>query len=207
MTATPVVRCAMLVGVMYFLAGSVAYGAEAAKLKPLVAPLWIKAGDPGASEVVIEPDAEKLKARGLTREELAKALRGRRFGNSEWTLDIKGKKIDLEDVAKLTVRELYAPPFTVTLRDGREVQITPDPKAIGNYVVTGEYFEEDVREALSTDNVRDPAEYHVMSGISVPGTVVPHATEPGTMRHISMGEPLKAFATVEVYAAKAKPKK
>lgn len=203
MNATRVVRCATIVGAMYFLTGSAACGAEAAKPKSLVAAVWVKLGESGATEVVIEPDAEKLKSLGLTREQLAKSVRGRRFVGGTWTVEIDDRRVNLADIAKLTERQLQSLPFTVTLRDGREVVVAPDPKAIGRYVVTGEYFEQDVREQLSADNVGDPAEHPVLAGIPIPGTVVPHATEAGTMRHISMGEPLKAFAKVEVHAPKA----
>jgi hypothetical protein len=166
--------------------------------KPLVAAVWLKLGASGAKEVVIEPDAEKLKAHDLTVEQLAEAVKGRRFVCGEWTVKIDKKEFDLSGMAKLTVRELQSPPFTVKLRDGREVVVTPAPKRIGHYVVTGEYFEQAVRDALADFSGKDPGKVHVLGMILVPGTVIPHLTEKGSMRHFSVGEPLETFAAVEV---------
>jgi len=165
--------------------------------KQLVAAVWVKPGASGAREVVVEPDMNKLKDRGLTLDLLSKALRRRRFVAGSWTVEIDGKSIDLARVAKLTVRELQSPPFTVKLQDGRDVLISPDPKRIAEYVVTGEYFEQDVRRALAHASVPDPAIIHVLQMIPVPGTV-DHVTEEGTGIHLSLGEPLKDFAKVEI---------
>ena len=168
------------------------------KSKPFVAVVWVKLGASGAREVVIEPDAEKVKARRLTLEQLAKAVKGKRFVSGEWTIEIDKRKFDLATVANLTVRELQSPPFTVTLRDGREAVITPDATRIGQYVVTGEYFEQDVRDALADFSGKEPEKVHVLGMIPVPGTVVPHLTERDSMRHLSVGEPLETFAKVEI---------
>jgi hypothetical protein len=165
--------------------------------KRFVAAVWVKPGASGAKEVVVEPDVNKLKARGLTLDLLSKALRGRRFVAGNWTLEINGKNIDLDRVAKLNVRELQAPPFTVKLPDGRDVLITPDPKRIADYVVTGEYSEQDVRRALADATSPDPAIVYVLQMIPVPGTL-PHVTEVGTGTHLSLGGPLKDFAELEI---------
>jgi hypothetical protein len=170
---------------------------ESMTSKRFVAAVWVKPGASGAKEVVVEPDVNKLKARGLTLDLLSKALRGRRFVAGNWTLEINGKNIDLDRVAKLTVRELQSPPFTVKLPDGRDVLITPDPKRIADYVVTGEYFEQDVRRALADATSPDPAIVYVLQMIPVPGTL-PRVTEVGTGTHLSLGGPLKDFAELEI---------
>jgi hypothetical protein len=168
------------------------------KPKPFIAAVWLKLGASGAKEVVIEPDPEKLKANGLTLGQLGEAVKWKRFVAGEWRISIDKNDLDLTAVAKLTVRELQAPPFTVRLRDGREVLITPSPQEIGHYVVTGEYFEQDVRNELANFSGKDPGKVHVLAMILVPGTVIPHLTEKDTMRHFSVGEPLETFAKVEV---------
>ena len=166
--------------------------------KPLIAAVWLKLGASGAKEVVIQPDLEKLKSSGFTLEQVSAAVDGRRFVEGKWSIEIDERKIDLATIAKLEVRELEAPPFIVHLGDGRSVLIKHDPKKVGEYVVPGHYFEERVRESLAEFANGDPGDVNVFSGIWVPGTVVPHLTERETMRHLSMGEPLKNFATVEV---------
>lgn len=166
--------------------------------QPLIASVWLELGASGAKEVVIQLIPEKLKASGFTLEQINAAVDGRRFVEGKWSIEIDERKIDLATIAKLEVRELEAPAFTVHLSDGRKVLITPDPKKIGEYVVPGYYFEERVRKALAEFANSDPADVNVFSGICVPGTVVPHLTERETMRHLSLGEPLKNFATVEV---------
>jgi multidrug efflux pump subunit AcrB len=170
-----------------------------------VAAVWLKLGASGTKEVVIQPDVEKLKARGLTVDQLGKAVKGKRFVSGQWTIRIDKNELDLTAVAKLTVRELQAPPFTVDLHDGREVVIMPIPERIGHYVVTGEYFEQDVRGALANFSEKDPGKIHVLGMILVPGTVVPHLTEENTMRHFSVGEPLETFAKVKVREKPAVP--
>ncbi len=193
-------RFAILLLLLYVIQGAAA-GEALAKPKPksLTAAVWVELGSADGKEVVVEPDLKKLKAQRVTLEQLSTALLRRRFAVGEWTIQIKGKKIDLSHVAKLAVRELQAPPFTVKLRDGREVLITPDPKRIAHYVVTGRYFEEDVRKALAEYSAKDPGDIHVLSMIPVPGNVRGgHFTEAGTMTHFSVGEPLENFAKVEV---------
>ncbi|MGO8749729.1 MAG: hypothetical protein ACLQNE_27555 [Thermoguttaceae bacterium] len=175
-----------------------AVAAAPSKPKRLVAVVWLEPGASGAKEVVIEPDTEKLKAHGLTVKQLAEAVEGKRFVSGEWTIEIDKKEFELNAVAKLTVRELQSLPFTVKLRDGREVVITPDPKRIGRYVVTGEYFERIVRDRLADFSGKDPGGINVLGMIPIPGTVIPHLTEKDSYRHFSLGEPLKSFAKVEV---------
>ncbi len=118
--------------------------------------------------------------------------------SGEWSIEIRQKQFDLAQLARLTVRELQSPPFTVKLRDGREVMVTPDPKRVGHYVVTGEHFEQDVRARLAEFTGAHPEKICVLQMIPVPGNVGPHFTEAGSMRHFSVGEPLETFAKVEV---------
>ena len=61
-----------------------AEGRRPVRRKPLVAAVWITPGNAGGKEVVIRPDVEKLKAHGLTFEQLAKALSRRRFVEGKW---------------------------------------------------------------------------------------------------------------------------
>ena len=168
----------------------------------MVAAVWDKPGSSGGREVVVEPDVSKLKAHGLTLDQLATALGGTRFVTGQWTLEIEGKNIQLDRVARLTVREIQAPAFTVKLPDGRRVLITPDPKRIADYVVTGAYFEQDVRRALADAALADaalpdPSLVHVLQMIPVPG-VLPHVTDIATGTHLSLGEPLKDLAKLDI---------
>ncbi len=167
------------------------------KPKSLVAVVWETLGASGAKEVVIEPDIGKLGAwldvRTTGQSRKVEAIR-----LGQWSIKIDKKEFDLTTVAKLTVRGLQSPPFTVKLRDGREVLITPSPRRIGHYVVTGEYFEQDVRGALADFSGKDPGKVQVLGMIPVPGTVIPHFTEKDSMRHFSAGEPLETFAAVKV---------
>jgi hypothetical protein len=157
---------------------------------PIVAALFTE-----GKELVIQPLPEKLKAQGVSLDELRK-LRHRRFSAGEWVTEVGGKKIDLSTVARLSVRKLHAPPFTVALPDGRKVVVTPRPDRIGAYLVTGEFFEGCVRSALAEPNI-DPARVHVLEGIRVPGGQVPNTWGPGHV-HISVGEPLSRFARVTI---------
>ena len=75
------------------------------KPKPLVAAVWVKPGASGAKEVVIEPDLQKIKARGLTPEQIRRATEGIRFVSGEWDITVDKKEYDLAAVAKLTVRK------------------------------------------------------------------------------------------------------
>lgn len=147
-------------------------------------------------EVVIEPRVEKLKAHGITLEQL-EHLRGHRLSQGDWKVEIEGKRVDLTAVAKITVRNLVAKPFTVVLPDGREAVIVPDAKKVGRYLVTGDSFERDVRNQLQYPFHEDPLETCVLGGIPVPGGHVPNAWGPDHV-HISTGEPLKSFAKVEI---------
>lgn len=187
---------AIVLGVLGLWQGVCAACEAAPKPKPLIAAVWLEVGASGAREVVIEPDTEKLQAAGLRIDQVAEAVKGRRFVSGKWTIRVEKTEYDLAALAKLTERDLRALPFTVKLADGREVVITPDPKRIGRYVVTGEYFEEDVRNALANSPGTDPAKVNVLGMIPVPGTVIPHLTEKDTMRHFSVGEPLETFAKV-----------
>ena len=54
-----------------------------------------------------------------------------------------------------------------------------------------------MRKALADFTGENPGEVIVLGMILVPGTVIPHLTEAGTMLHFSLGEPLKTFAAVE----------
>jgi hypothetical protein len=148
-------------------------------------------------EVVIEPSLERLKAHGLAARQL-ECLRWRRLDEKDWTVEIEGKKVNLADVAKLTVRDLVASPFAVELLDGRTAQIAPDVKQIERYWVSGEYFEFDVRQQLQSPFCQDPAERCVLAGVPVPGGQVPNAWGRDRV-HISIGEPLKIFAKVEIH--------
>jgi hypothetical protein len=157
----------------------------------IVAPLFTE-----GMEVVIRPLPEKVKAAGLTREQLQE-LRFRRFTDGAWRTKIEGKEIDLTEVAEITVRKLYAPPFTVDLPDGRRAVVTPNPARVGTYLVTGEHFESDVRAALAEFTGKDPAKACVLEGIPVPGGQIPNHWGPDHV-HISNGEPISLFATIEI---------
>ncbi|MCE5269063.1 MAG: WG repeat-containing protein [Planctomycetaceae bacterium] len=147
-------------------------------------------------EIVIEPDPNKMAAAGVKPEQLD-FLKRRRFSSGDWTVEVNGINLNLADVAKITERDLVVRPFTVTLRDGREVVVTPDAKKVGRYLVTSEAFEEDVRARLSQPDVKDPAKIAVLSGIPVPGGRVPNFWKKDRV-HISVGEPLETFGKVEV---------
>jgi hypothetical protein len=164
----------------------------------IVTAVWNTPGSAGGREVVVRPDGEKLKALGVTFEQLSKALCGRRFVESKWVVEVGGHSIDLSDVAELAVREVKSRPFTVELKDGRTIFITPDPARVSRYVITGADFERMVRDTLSGFSGGSVAEYCVLSGVPVPGNVGPHMTERGSRRHISLGEPLKTFAKVAI---------
>jgi hypothetical protein len=159
--------------------------------RPIVAPLFTE-----GMEVVIQPVPGKLEALGLKVEQLQR-LRYQRFTNGDWQVEVDGKTIDLTRVARLTVRPIHAPPFTVVLPDGRKVVVTPNAQRICAYLVTGEWFEECVRSALADSPVKEPAWVTVLSGIHVPGGQVPNKWGPDHV-HRSLGEPLERFATVEV---------
>jgi hypothetical protein len=167
-----------------------------AELTPIVAPLW-----EDGMEVVIRPIPKKLAAHGLKLEQL-RELRWRRFEKGEWQAKIGGKTIDLTKVARLTVRKLHVPPFTVILADGRKVVITPNPARIEEYVISGEHFEQCVREALADPAVKEPAKVRVLSRIPVPGGNVPNQWGADHV-HISLGEPRERFARVEIRARQA----
>jgi hypothetical protein len=157
----------------------------------IVAPLFTE-----GMEVVIQPLPSKLAEMGLKEEQLRR-LRYYRFTNGDWQVEVGGKTIDLTRVARLTVRPIHAPPFTVVLPDGRKVVVTPNAQRIGAYLVTGEWFEKCVRAALKDESVKEPARVTVLDGIHVPGGQVPNHWGPDHV-HVSIGEPLERFATVEV---------
>ena len=159
--------------------------------KPIVVALFTQ-----GKEVVIEPATERLRAHGITAEEL-ECLRSRRLSEGNWKVEIQGKKFDLTDVATLSVRDLVTKPFTVELLDGREAVIMPDARKVGRYLLTGDYFERDVKGRLQLPLCNDPAEARVLADFPVPGGHVPNAWGPDHV-HISIGEPLKTFAKVDI---------
>jgi hypothetical protein len=128
-------------------------------------------------EVEIRFDLEKIKALGLTLKDL-ESVKYMRFSGDDWTKTIKDVKVDLKKVAELKIRPLQAPPFTVKLLDGREALITPIPKKISFYCVTGAYFQEDVVGVLDSPLVDNPVKATVMSGLIVFGDV-PHSYRSG----------------------------
>jgi hypothetical protein len=146
-------------------------------------------------EVVIDPLPEKLKAVGVKLEQL-QDLRHRRLSSGDWRTEIGGKQIDLAKVARLTVRKIHAPPFTVMLPDGRQAVITPNPERIADYLVTGQDFEDSVRKALADPFVVEPGKVRVLSGIRVPGGHIPNYWGRDHV-HISLGEALNRFAKVK----------
>jgi len=162
---------------------------------PIVAPLFA-----AGMEVVIRPMPEKLKALGVSLEQIQE-LRYRRFFRGKWRTEIGGKEIDLTKVATLSVRKLHAPPFTVILPDGRKAFITPKRKRIGAYLITGESFEEDVREVLADPFIPEPGKARVLHGIRVPGGDIPNYWGKDHV-HISLGEPLERFAKVKIRGRK-----
>src|SRR5262249_3532231 len=147
-------------------------------------------------EVVIRPLPGKLEELGVKPKEW-QALRHRRLVRGEWRTEIGGKEIDLGRVAQLTVRPLHVPPFTVRLPDGREAVVRPNRRRIGAYLVTGEFFEESVRDALAEPFVENPATVKVLGGIPVPGGNVPNMWGRDHV-HISLGESLEVFASVKI---------
>jgi hypothetical protein len=132
----------------------------------------------------------------MTRDQL-EGLPHQRLAAGEWEVEMDGKKVNLAEVARLTVRDLVVKPFTVKLVDGREAVIVPDAKKIGRYMVTGEYFERDVRDHLLGPYLEDPAGALVLTDIPVPGGHVPNAWGANHV-HVSSGEPLREFAKVEI---------
>jgi hypothetical protein len=145
-------------------------------------------------EVEIRFRLDKIRAAGLTLKNL-ECVKSMRFMGDNWTRKIGDTKVDLKAVAELKFRPLQAPPFTVKLLDGREAVITPRAAKVGLYLVTGEYFQQDVRSCLASPLVEDPAKAIVMSGLIVFGDL-PHSTGPDKI-HRSLGEPLREFARIE----------
>lgn len=144
---------------------------------------------------------DKIKAAGLALKDIEN-VKYMRFWGKNWTRTIKGIKVDLKEVAEIKFRPLQAPPFTVKLLDGREAAITPIAKKINLYMVTGDYFQQDVVGCLSSPLVDDPAKAVVMGNIVVFGDL-PHSTGPDKV-HRSLGEALEEFARVE-YRGKPGP--
>jgi hypothetical protein len=146
-------------------------------------------------EVEIRFYRDKTKAAGLTSKDL-EIVKYVRFWGENWTRTIKDVKVNLKEVAELKFRALHAPPFTVKLLDGREAIINPIPKKISMYMVTGEYFQQDVVGCLDSPLLGDPLKATVMSGIIVFGDL-PHSTGEDKT-HRSLGESLDQFARIEV---------
>jgi hypothetical protein len=154
-------------------------------------------------EVVIQARPDKLATLGMKWEELRKELRYRRLEIDNWKVEIQRKEMDLGRVAKIEVRKLKIPPFTVTLPDGRELLVTPVIAKIGGYRVTGEYFEESVRELLADLFLENPLKVRTLGGIANPGNSVPWqwGPSPGDPRgHVarSIGQPLNQLAKLEL---------
>jgi hypothetical protein len=87
------------------------------------------------------------------------------------------------------------------LPDGRKALITPNTIRVADYLVTGEFFEENVRAALVDPWNPDPDRIDVLRGIAVPGGQVPNYFGPDHV-HISIGEPLARFAKVKIQGQK-----
>ncbi len=145
-------------------------------------------------EVEIRFRVDKIRAVGLTLKDLEDVERMRFLGDN-WTRTIKNVKVDLKEIAEIKFRPLQAPVFTVKLLDGREAIITPFPKKISAYMVTGGYFQQEVIDCLDSPLVEDPAKTVVMRGLRVFGDL-PHSTGPDRI-HRSLGEPLEKFGRVE----------
>lgn len=165
--------------------------ASAGEQDTLVAVLW------SGKEVVFKLDPVKVTRDGLTTNELD-IFRRSRFEKGNYVQELNGKKIDLATVTtSITVRDLQAPPFELTLPDGRRLTVTPKPKEIKKYLVTGEYFEWDVRGQISDPFAQDPTKKRVLQGIPVPGGQIPNAWGEDHV-HISIGEPLEKFAELKL---------
>jgi hypothetical protein len=165
--------------------------ASAGEQDTLVAVLW------SGEEVVFKLDPAKVTQDGLTANELD-TFRRSRFEKGNYIKEINGKKMDLATVTtSITIRDLQAPPFVLTLPDGRRLSVKPKPKEIEKYLVTGEYFESDVRGQLSDPFDQDPLKQPVLQGIPVPGGHVPNAWGADHV-HISIGEPLEKFAELKL---------
>jgi hypothetical protein len=164
-------------------------------------PLWLGPRVLATDELFIEPNGKWLKARGVTRKQLADALQGRRYNfDRPYTVKIGEKSHDLHELAHLTTRGIHSPPFVVTLRDGRTVTVTPDPKRIGQYAQTGEYFEQAVRAALADFSGDAPGKVKVMGDLTLPEpTAAPHVKDDKGV-YTSLGEPLETAAKVKVQA-------
>ena len=152
-------------------------------------------------EVVIKPDAEKLKERGLTVDAFRTLCEKRRYSEDALDFEFQGKRIALKLVADVSIRDVQAPPFSVALPDGRMLKLIPNPKAIAQYCVPGRYFEEDVRRTLDDLFLPDPLKVSVLAGIPVPGGQIPNAWGADHV-HISIGEPIAKFASVEITGEK-----
>jgi hypothetical protein len=154
-------------------------------------------------EVVIQARPDKLAALGMKWEELRKKLRYHRFEKGNWKVEIKGKELDLGRLTKIEVRKLTIPPFTVTLPDGRELLVRPAIAKIGGYRITGQYFEESVRELLADLFLEDPLKVRTLRGVSNPGKSVPWEWGPDfgdPKGHVlrSTGQPLDELARLEL---------
>ena len=161
------------------------------KSNPLVVALSTQ-----GKEVVIQPSLDRLKSYGISAGQL-EILRWRRLSEGDLSVEVEGKKINLADVATVSVRDLLTKSFTVDLLDGRKAMIVPDAKKIARYFVTGDYFELDVRQVVRGGFIENPAEDIVLRGVPVPGGHVPNAWGQDHI-HISIGEPLRALAQVQI---------
>jgi hypothetical protein len=119
------------------------------------------------------------------------------------------------NLPEVSLRQIQARAFTVVLRDGREVVVTPIPWRISEYGVTIDGFKERVRAALDKVEGGDPAAVPVLGGIPVSevgriptkwenegdpnGEVNPG--RPARIR-VSIGEPLDHFAVLEIRGQK-----
>ncbi len=137
----------------------------------------------------------KIKSHDLTLKDL-EIVKRMRFLGDDWKRTIKDTRVDLKSIAELKFRPLQASPFAVKLLDGREAVITPDAKKIVPYLVTGDYFQEEVVSQLRGILAESPEKTVVMQGIVVFGDL-PHSTGPDKI-HRSLGEPLGNFARVEI---------
>ncbi len=148
-------------------------------------------------EVVFTLNPIRLEEEGLTVKQL-EFVRRHQFYEGNYIINVGEKRIDLAKIASVKIRDLYAPPFEVTLPDGRKVLISPLVKRIKDYEVTGEYFEQNVRRILADPFETNIYEAIVLSGISIAGGPGPASiTESGA--EISGGEPLKTFADIKIY--------
>ncbi len=148
-------------------------------------------------ELVFHLDPAALARHGLTPADL-EWVRQVRMTDERHVVKLGDRLVSMDDLStRVTRRDVLAPPFSVTLPDGREVFVTPDSERVARYMITGKAFEWRVRSALRHAAEADPGKTVVLSHIPVPGGQIPNYWDENHV-HYSLGEPLESFGTVVV---------